>query len=181
MRLFRTVAQFILVASIANSALAVPKPAPKGTLEERGLGGWSAEAYRNMAKQTVVTGVIAGAIAAVGADIERVIVSGSQKTNSSKYVPSPPQRFNESESHNHFFSSRAFYPESLFARSVPLTRNIQALDTLAAIGSIFRGHHGSSSGSATPLQQRAFDLTDLSDHHLRLLSALSRRAIENLD
>jgi hypothetical protein len=184
MHLFRTVAQVLLIASIANSALAAPKPAPEGILEERGAK-WTAADYRNMAKTAAITGLIAGAVTGAGQGLDRLILSHPFKSSSGQYVPSPPQRLTKPNhkhlTYNHFFRRRAFHPESLYMRSVPLTRDALTLDALAAIGSQFLSAHGSSNSSVTSSQQRASQLADLSDDHLRLLSALSRRAIENLD
>jgi hypothetical protein len=156
MRPFQTVAQVLLIAFVANSALAVPGSAPEEILEKR---RWSASDFANLLKGSVLQGILGGFIGAFGGAIQRIEVGQGTQNHTYAFLLllslTNPKRFNEPNHDKHLtydhFHSRRSFDESLKG----LTRTTQ------------------------PWMSRA--LADLSDRDLRLLSTFSRRAIESLD
>jgi hypothetical protein len=78
MRPFQTVAQILLIASIANSVLAAPGSVP-GRMQEEKQKRWSAETSKVVKENAVagvVGGILSGIIGTIGAFATKVIYQG---------------------------------------------------------------------------------------------------------
>ena len=166
MRPSQTVARVLLIASIANSALAASSPALEEThnVKRLKMPADFGENAKNLLKTTATVGSIAGLFASVGASLQRLIIgsntSYSNGTPSYALLPCPPANASNDPNHDkhlthgYLHRSRAYY---LGARTPLPTEDPDGSPSLSQA------------------------LSGLSDRDLQLLSTLSRRAIEMLD
>ncbi|KAI0305596.1 hypothetical protein B0F90DRAFT_1815196 [Multifurca ochricompacta] len=155
---FKTVTHTLIIASFASSALAAPTPGQGATHEARLSFKLPSAETTNLIKAAGLSGLIGGGLGAIGTEINKLI-QGKQKSRSLS--------FDEQD-----FEARAINPE------------IVNLAKTAAVGGLVSGGAGAILNKVVSLiegnkQSRAIE--DLTIDDVALLTALSRRAIENLD
>jgi hypothetical protein len=151
MRSYETAAHILLITSVLGSTLAAPSSAPEVHVE-RAL---TAADIKTILKTTALTGVIGGVVSSAGTLLQKLFIH--DKIDNSRCVSTP--------SNTHVYHPLIYDSSSLSRRSPVALSPLFPLEVLTS-----RTHQQASRG-----------LGGLSDRDLLFLSAITRRAIEELD